>query len=144
MVVYLDQNKWIELARMLHGKDASNRAKKILRDFDVATREGRVAVPLSSVHYIETSRISNVARKVRLGEAMWLFSRGTTLAGVPTTDLHRVAGLSVREAASVLGVPPSRVYSERLRLFGNGSGRTPQITEETATEIPKPQPFEKQ
>ena len=67
MVVYLDQNKWIELARTFHGKDDTVRAKNVLRDFELATRESRVTVPLSSLHYIETSRISNVGRKVRLG-----------------------------------------------------------------------------
>ena len=75
---------------MLHGKDTSNRAKSLLRDFDVATSAGRVAVPLSSVHYIETSRISNVGRKVRLGEAMWRFSRGITLAAHPTIVRHEL------------------------------------------------------
>ncbi len=46
-------------------------------------------------------------------------------------DLQRVAGLSVREAGKVLGVPASRVHSERLRVFGNGPERTPEIAEET-------------
>jgi len=32
-------------------------------------------------------------------------------------DLQRVAGLSIREAAMVLGVPASRVYGERTALL---------------------------
>jgi hypothetical protein len=83
MIVYLDQNKWIELARMVHGKDKSVRAKRVLGDFVVAV-DGRLAVlPLSSFHYIETSRISNVDRKVRLGGVMWRFSQGVTIIGYP-------------------------------------------------------------
>jgi hypothetical protein len=90
MVVYLDQNKWIELARMLHRRDATARAKRILSEFEAARHEARVALPLSSVHYIETSRISNVGRKVRLGEAMWHFSQGVTLAAYPTIVRHEL------------------------------------------------------
>lgn len=47
-------------------------------------------------------------------------------------DLVRVAGLSVREAAKALGVPASRVYAERRRVFGNGVGPTRQIAEEAS------------
>lgn len=81
MIVYLDQNKWIELAKMVHGKDKSARAARVLHSFEAAGDAGRVKFPLSSFHYIETSRISNVDRKVRLGSAMWRFSRGTTIIG---------------------------------------------------------------
>ena len=81
MIVYLDQNKWIELAKMFHGKDTSSRASLVLRNFEAARADSSVRTPLSSFHYIETSRISNVDRKVRLGEAMWHFSRGETLIG---------------------------------------------------------------
>lgn len=112
MVVYLDQNKWIELARMFHGRDTTTRAKNILREFEVATREGRVAVPLSSVHYTETSRISNVGRKVRLGEAMWRLSRGMTLAAYPTIVRHE---LEVALAKHLPQVTPGTVS-----LLGKG------------------------
>jgi len=33
MLVYLDQNKWIDIAKAFHGKDKSARAKRILRAF---------------------------------------------------------------------------------------------------------------
>lgn len=81
MIVYLDQNKWIELAKMVHGKDKSARAARVLHSFEAAGDAGHVKYPLSSSHYIEISRISNVDRKVRLGSAMWRFSRGITIIG---------------------------------------------------------------
>ena len=52
-------------------------------------------IPLSSFHYIETSRISNVDRKIRVGEAMWHFSRGETLIGYQAIGRHELeVGLS--------------------------------------------------
>lgn len=92
MIIYLDQNKWIELAKMVHGKDTSPRAKRVLRDFEAVCDRGLVQLPLSSLHYIETSRISNIGRKVRLGTVMWRFSRGITIIGYPAvirTELER-------------------------------------------------------
>jgi putative DNA-invertase from lambdoid prophage Rac len=50
---------------------------------------------------------------------------------IATADLRRVEGLSVRKAARVLGVPPSRVYSERRRVFGNPPEPDPSISEES-------------
>ena len=83
MVIYLDQNKWIELARVFHGKDAGARATSLLGRFEEAVNEGRVTFPLASVHYGELSRVSNAGRKARLGVAMWHFSKGVTLIGYP-------------------------------------------------------------
>lgn len=110
MIVYLDQNKWIELARMFHCKDVSPRAKQILRDFDDARTVRRAVFPLSSVHYIETARVSNIGRRVRLGEAMWHYSGGVTLAAYSTLVRHELeVALSkhlpqvVPRAVSILG-----------------------------------------
>ena len=79
MIVYLDQNKWIELGKIYHKKDKSIEAQKILSEFDVA-RESGVIFPISSVHYVENARISNDDRRSRLGEVMWHYSNGKTIA----------------------------------------------------------------
>ena len=47
-------------------------------------------------------------------------------------DLARVAGMSVREAARALGVPPSRLYNERKRVFINPPGAARQEAPENA------------
>jgi DNA invertase Pin-like site-specific DNA recombinase len=56
---------------------------------------------------------------------------------IPERDIERTLALSVREAATVLGVPPSRVHRERARLFQNPSRLDVPIPEgnhlETAT-----------
>ena len=101
MIVYLDQNKWIELARMLHGRDTSSRAIGVLHDFEAARLEGRTTFPLSSFHYIETSRVSNIGRKVRLGAAMWHFSRGMTIVGYQAIVRHELEVALARHLSQV-------------------------------------------
>lgn len=89
MIVYLDQNKWIEFARIVHGKDKSPSAQMILHTFNAAIESGCI-LPLSGMHYMETARISNVARKTRLGSVMWKYSKGKTLASYPNVVRHEI------------------------------------------------------
>jgi hypothetical protein len=89
MIIYLDQNKWIELARMVNRLDNSDRAKRVVSGFDAAI-ERDVKIPLSSVHYIETARISRADRKSRLGNVMFDYSKGTTFTDYPTIVKHEL------------------------------------------------------
>lgn len=79
MIIYLDQNKWIELARIANGVDASDRDIQILARFKEASEDGCI-FPLAATHYIEFSRIKNLGRRKRLGSFMWELSQGNTLA----------------------------------------------------------------
>ena len=90
MLIYLDQNKWIELAQMVHGKDASARAKRVVRELVAAVDGKSAALARSGFHYIETSRISNVGRRGRLGEVMWRFSEGSTLLAYQAVVRHEL------------------------------------------------------
>ena len=112
MIIYLDQNKWIELARMAYGKDNSARAKRVLRDFEFASNSGHVEIPLSSFHYVETSRISNVDRKVRLGTVMWRFSKGVTIIGYSAVVRH--------ELESALAKHFSQITVSNISILGRG------------------------
>jgi hypothetical protein len=112
MIIYLDQNKWIELAKMFHGKDKSVRAKRVLRDFEAASEGKHVELPLSSFHYIETSRISNVDRKIRLGAVMWRFSRGMTIIGYPAVVRY--------ELESALAKHFPQITAGSISILGRG------------------------
>ncbi|OFV98867.1 MAG: hypothetical protein A3H28_14980 [Acidobacteria bacterium RIFCSPLOWO2_02_FULL_61_28] len=57
---------------------------------------------------------AGLARARREGQKL-----GRKRQRISERDLWKVDGLSVREAAKVLGVPPSRVQNERRRLCGN-------------------------
>jgi hypothetical protein len=80
-VVYLDQNKWIDLARAHHGGTNGARFKETFEFLNDPVARLRVILPLSAVHYIETTRIGgNSQRRVRLGKTMWELSGGYTMA----------------------------------------------------------------
>lgn len=54
--VYLDQNKWIDLARAAAGHPHGERYHDTLRQLRQAVFEGRAKFALSCVHYFETAR----------------------------------------------------------------------------------------
>jgi hypothetical protein len=89
VIAYLDQNHWIELARIIHGKDDSAYSKDLLRSIRGGAESGCL-LPLSHIHYMETARISNVQRRARLGSVMWEFSKGQTLASYTTIVEHEL------------------------------------------------------
>jgi len=47
MLIYLDQNKWIALARMVYGKDKSHLSKSIVENTLKAVEDGRITILLS-------------------------------------------------------------------------------------------------
>lgn len=112
MIVYLDQNKWIELARIVNGRETSERAKVILYALDAAIESGCI-LPLSAMHYMETARISNVERKARLGAVMWKYSKGSSLASYPYVVRYEI---EVALSKHFANVKPSGLFT----LLGHG------------------------
>lgn len=90
LLIYLDQNKWIELARIVYGKDAKPGSKVVLERIRAAISSGRWVLPLSAVHYMELARISNRERRHRLGAVMHEFSGGVTMAPVREIIKHEI------------------------------------------------------
>jgi hypothetical protein len=86
---------------MIHGKDTTPRAKSIVRAFDAVTTGGHASFPLSALHYIETSRISNEGRKTRLGSTMWKFSKGITIASYTDVVRHELDKALARHFPSI-------------------------------------------
>ena len=113
MIIYLDQNKWIELSKMIHGKDSSARAARVVAAFTAATESSAAVVPVSAIHYMETARISNAGRRSRLGRAMWQVSRGHTMAAYQIVVRH--------ELAVALSKHFPQVQPGQLKLIGRGS-----------------------
>ena len=102
-------------------------------NIDTASPTGRLLLGImGSFAEFERERIrerihAGLARARRQGQKL-----GRKRQRIGLRDLQRVASLSVREAGKVLGVPASRVHSERLRVFGNGPEQAARIAEETA------------
>ena len=95
-------------------------------NIDTASPTGRLLLGImGSFAQFERERIrerihAGLARARREGQKL-----GRKRQRVSQRDLDRVAGLSVREAAKVLGIPASRVHSERQRAFGNPPRTSP-------------------
>jgi len=81
LIIYLDQNKWIELARIIHGKEKSEQSVSVLNEVLLSLEHGYI-YPLSAFHYLEFARISNPQRRSRLGEVMWRLSQGSTICSI--------------------------------------------------------------
>jgi len=101
--LYLDQNKWIDLARAYHGQPAGNRFQAALDAVESGIAGEWLSVPLTSGRIIELARHGNRARRSRLAQVFVHLSRGTTLAPV-----YSVIRSLARRAAQVLFVedPP--------------------------------------
>lgn len=110
-IVYLDQNKWIELARIKNGKDSSERARQLLTEIDAARQCGFV-FPLSAIHIMEFARIRDNERRARLGKVMWEYSGGVT-----TTPLKEVLCWELEVAFSNKGYV---ISPDKISYLGQG------------------------
>jgi hypothetical protein len=108
-IVYLDQNKWIQLARVVNGIEHSPDVA-VIAD---AVRSNRIRLPLSAIHYMETARIADVGRRQRLGKVMWDFSKGQTLVSQRDLIIH--------EAEVVLSTLFPQIGIEEISLIGTGA-----------------------
>lgn len=113
MIVYLDQNKWIELARIVNGKDKSQPSTETLKRINAAVNAG-VIMPLSAIHYLEFASISNDDLRARLGKVMWKYSQGFTIA----SNSHIVR----REIELGINTIFPEVSVRDLNLIGKGVG----------------------
>ena len=118
--IYLDQNKWIDLAKARLRLGVDGALKGSLAAITQRVADGDWAVPLSATHYMELARIKKPHRRRDLGETMWQVSRGQTLAS-PSSMMHheidealakRIPGLQKRPfsllgrgAAHAFGMP---------------------------------------
>jgi hypothetical protein len=55
-IVYLDQNKWIDLARVQAGTETSGPIAILYPELINAVRSKKVLFPLSASHILETSK----------------------------------------------------------------------------------------
>lgn len=73
--LYLDQNKWIDLARAHYGRDSGEKFKDALAAVRSAVEANKLVVPLSGVHVMETMAPADAERRRRTAEFMVDVSR---------------------------------------------------------------------
>lgn len=74
-IIYLDQNKWIDIARAFYGRDDGERFKDILDILKTKVDIDEIILPMSIVHFIETARNINPDRAERLAKFMLSLSK---------------------------------------------------------------------
>jgi hypothetical protein len=114
-IVYLDQNKWIELSRTHYGR--GDRSLSPVIDFLKRSRELRLACfPLSLTHYMETHKHRDPDARSRLAKFMLGLSGGQTLI-----DLGHITRFELENA--LFRLFPHRVRADQipqLNLLGWG------------------------
>jgi hypothetical protein len=78
--VYLDQNKWIDLSRALHGEPEGDRYRDVLTIAGAAAKDGHASFPLSSGHVFETWKARRAEMRQPLAQVMAALSRNHAIA----------------------------------------------------------------
>lgn len=96
-IIYLDQNKWIELARARKGPAQYPAVSKLLTRLVDDVDAGRIAVPLSFANIYETQKINDSRQRHELASLQAGLSKGLVFRGrqkrltVELTDFVRSA-----------------------------------------------------
>lgn len=78
--VYLDQAKWIDLARAATGNPLGERFKTVGVVIAAAVEQGHASFPLSAGHFIETWKKRRVVQRHELASTMAAVSRSHAIA----------------------------------------------------------------
>lgn len=77
--IYLDQNKWIDLARAYHGREDGKIFKDVQLKIFEKSNNGEWKFPLSVAHHIETMSALNRERRTRLASVMSIVSKNCSI-----------------------------------------------------------------
>jgi hypothetical protein len=117
VTVYLDQAKWIDLARAAHRRPGGEPYEFALKVARESVSLGVARFPLSAAHYIETWRHSNPARRRRLAETMSELSQHVTMAYPPALCDNELDAFLYRQ----FQVP---AQPRRYPVFGRGNAHS--------------------
>ena len=112
LYIYLDQNKWIDLARAYYEMEGGKRFRGALDKIQEGISNQTIVCPLSSEHVFETNKTKNRTRRKRLAVVMSEISRGVTIS--PQSQIRR------REFAHILGKAFHKTYPVMPSAFGVG------------------------
>ncbi|WP_432937437.1 hypothetical protein ACQPXM_25075 [Kribbella sp. CA-253562] len=111
--IYLDQNKWIDLARAATGKPATAGVHDALEMCRAAVQSGAASFPLDMYRYWETSKRGNDRSRDDVVDLMWELSQQHTMA-TPVALLDREIDLALHRRYGRPELPRSR------QVFGVG------------------------
>ncbi|UVK35830.1 hypothetical protein LHFGNBLO_006047 (plasmid) [Mesorhizobium sp. AR10] len=80
-IVYLDQNKWIDLARAFKKPDDHTEFHKLLQSVRTEVVAGRLVLPLTSTNLYETYKVADTERRRDLAFVQAVLSKGLVFRG---------------------------------------------------------------
>ncbi len=80
LAIYLDQNKWIDLARAYHRLPNGAKYQDVLEKIEESVEQKQAFFPLSYAHLIETRKSRDVVRRQRLATVMAKISLGAAIS----------------------------------------------------------------
>ncbi len=113
--LYLDQNKWIELARADNRLD-DGRLRPVLELIEHSISRGTIVVPLSDVHMLETVAAGGLDRRNRLARTMVRLSRNLAIRPAHIVQKEEIS-CAVLE---LIGIPLN--YEIRPTVVSTGIG----------------------
>ena len=76
LIAFLDQNKWIELAKIKKENPTSNASNNLYYYIKELTTSGKLVIPLTASNIIETSKRNEVASRLEVAMAQADLSQG--------------------------------------------------------------------
>ena len=74
--IYLDQNKWIEMARVLYKNDGAPEIKSVIDRVSSGVLKGSICIPISDIHVMEIAKIGSNRQRSQLASLFVDFSNG--------------------------------------------------------------------
>lgn len=78
-IIYLDQNKWIDLAKARVGRADGQKYQAVLEKIIEVVSQGKAIFPLSWIHFVETRKKRDLKKRKELAEVMAEISRGIAI-----------------------------------------------------------------
>ena len=99
-IIYLDQNQWIELAKVRAGKATDSWISSLVTELENAVKNGKVIFPLSGTHILETSKRNDLVSRMHVAETQAALSLGCAYRSYTSRlqveikgVIHRLLGL---------------------------------------------------
>ncbi len=80
-ILYLDQNKWIELARGVKSPDNFPSQYAVVETLVREAKAGNIVIPLTFANLYETQKIGNIERRKHLAWVQSTLSQGKVFRG---------------------------------------------------------------
>ena len=124
MIIYLDQNKWIDVARAIIKPEDNPRFVDVANMIQVKSEKGEWVFPISMVHFLETCARADVGSRTRLAKVMSSLSKNNSIRSF--IDLAEIEFIN---AFSIIhnGKPHINIDAISSNLFNAIGLQTPTI-----------------